>query len=96
MGFFVQAHTPSKVRIELTCDSGSACPRAILTTRPYTRTIRRWIGDDIDMFRCSPCGTFSNQPSNMTRYNRSFTALKMPNLPDPSIWVVSPHSLLPL
>ena len=33
----------------------------------YTSTIRRWIGDDIDMFRCSPCGTFLNLPSKVAR-----------------------------
>jgi len=33
----------------------------------YTATIRRWIGDDIDKFRCSPCGTFLNQPSKVAR-----------------------------
>jgi hypothetical protein len=33
----------------------------------YTATIRRWIGDDIDKFRCSPCGTFLNQPSKLAR-----------------------------
>jgi hypothetical protein len=31
----------------------------------YTATIRRWIGNDIDKFCCSPCGTFLNPPSKV-------------------------------
>jgi Zn ribbon nucleic-acid-binding protein len=30
-----------------------------------TRTIRHWTGDHIDLLRCSPCGTFSNQPAKI-------------------------------
>jgi tRNA(Ile2) C34 agmatinyltransferase TiaS len=34
----------------------------------YTRTIRHWTGDHMDLFRCSPCGTFSNRPAEI-QYN---------------------------
>jgi Zn ribbon nucleic-acid-binding protein len=29
----------------------------------YIRTIRRWIGDDINIFRCAQCGTFVTRPA---------------------------------
>jgi hypothetical protein len=33
----------------------------------HTRTIRRWIGGDVDMFRCAACGVTLGQPDNIQK-----------------------------